>query len=48
MLKLGQRLFLGSVCCPISKEGGFVMISYRKLAMRILGRPLTFLGGGGI
>ena len=22
------------------------MISYRKLAMRILGRPLTFLGGG--
>ena len=24
------------------------MISYRKLAMRILGRPLTFLGGGGI
>ena len=23
------------------------MISYRKLAMRILGRPLTFLGGGG-
>ncbi|MFR4816751.1 MAG: hypothetical protein ACLT99_04835 [Faecalibacterium prausnitzii] len=24
------------------------MISYRKLAMRILGRPLTFLGGGGV
>ena len=24
------------------------MISYRKLAMRILGRPFTFLGGGGI
>ena len=23
------------------------MISYRKLAMRILGRPSTFLGGGG-
>lgn len=22
------------------------MISYRKLAMRILGRPLTFLWGG--
>ena len=22
------------------------MISYRKLAMRILGRPSTFLGGG--
>ena len=24
------------------------MISYRKLAMRILGRPSTFLGGGGM
>ena len=24
------------------------MISYRKLAMRILGRPSTFLGGGGV
>lgn len=46
MLKCYQNLLSGSIGCPILEQGGFVMISYRKLAMRILGRPFTFLGGG--